>query len=59
MAGLLACPVFDAFPSPEHSENSGERFSKTPFADLQLRVQPPICTGFPFIAALRKQHTNP
>lgn len=46
MAGLLACPVFDAFPSASRRTVAKE-FQKQK-TDLQLRVQPLIFTGFPF-----------
>jgi hypothetical protein len=45
MAGLLARPVFDAFPS-RYLGTVAKEFQKH-LLDLQLRVQLPIYTGFP------------
>ncbi len=50
MAGLLARPVFfDAFPSLPIAIGieTVARCVKNLLLDLQLRVQLPICTGFP------------
>jgi hypothetical protein len=46
MAGLLACPVFDCLPI-RRLPDSGYEVQKL-LTDLQLRVQLPIYTGFPF-----------
>lgn len=45
MAGLLACPVLNAFPPVDRRTVAVEYQT---LMDLQLRVQLLILTGFPF-----------